>query len=349
MPGPVRRYQISPPKPKAIVSPSTYLMVIMLLDINKSIAVVVTNHNYQQYLPDALSSIKGQILKPDEVIVVDDKSDQDCKQVVKDYGYKYLQTNFGDPIKAREAGFNKTTSELVCFLDADDKLHTSYLASAIIELHKSGADIAFSDIQHFGDDNKLTVFRSDIPSKRLWQVNFLHVGCVVSRLAINMSDAFHGYPNKTDYHEDWMFWRKIVGYGFEYVKHDVPYEARIHDTNRSAKIQQNGYAAERCIDRVSERTHYHSDKSIRFLKFINSLRSTTDDYIGLRFSSVMTMVEGYDWGRLVGHLDHNIAAVHDKNFDLFDRTLFVGPVLRSYLYRSVALPFDPKTEKIIYV
>jgi glycosyltransferase involved in cell wall biosynthesis len=321
----------------------------MMLNIRPSIAVIVTNHNYHAYLPDALSSIQNQLLKPDEVVVVDDKSNTNCEDIVGKYGFQHIRTNFGKPLQAREYGFNATQSDWVCFLDADDRLPPGYLANAALAITKD-VDIVFSDLQHFGNDNTRTNFPTDVLPKRLWQVNFLHVGCLVSRIAIILSEAFEGHPNKTNYHEDWLFWRKIVGYGFKYTKQESLYEARVHDKNRSAKIRDE-YLAKRYYDDMTEVYHHFENHSVHFLKWLNKTKSINHDYIGIRRIERGRPYDWtYDWTKLAAHLDHNVAAVHDTNYKFFDRTLFVGPVLDSYLYRSAEqIPFDDKTEKIIYV
>lgn len=289
------------------------------------------------------------MLAPDEVVVVDDASTNSCREMVESFGFNYIRTEFEDPLLARKAGFEATKSELVCFLDADDKLPHSYLAHATTTIGE-GADIAFSDLQHFGDRQDVTNIRADIPPKRLWQVNFLHVGCVVKRIAIDLSEAFEGHPSYANYHEDWFFWRKVVGYGFKYAKHKSPYHVRIHDGNRSAKIRSCGYIAERAVRDLEEVWHYHRDKDLNFLKCLNRLAKTSKgEYVCIsKRSSPMDFPE-YDWNRLAMHLDHDVAVVHDGRYEMFDHTLIVGPVFRDYIYTSLELPFDAKTERVVTI
>jgi len=312
----------------------------------------VTNHNYLHYLPNALSSIQAQILKPKDVIVVDDGSCKRCEDLVKQFGYRYLRTEFKNPLYAREAGFKATNSELVCFLDADDRLPPNYLADATSTITQHGVDIAFSDLQYFGHASTLVKFPNDIQPKRLWQTNFLHVGCVVSRIAIELSEPFKDHPDNKDYHEDWLFWRKVVEYGFRYAKNHTPYEARLHNTNRSIKIHERGYLAERRANNLQEFIHQHKDKtSITFLRFLNKIAKTsTGDYVCLKYTPNAMDFPQYDWPKFARHLDSDVAAVHDEQKALFDHTMFVGPVFRDYIYTNpTKLPFHAKTERVINI
>jgi hypothetical protein len=171
-----------------------------------------------------------------------------------------------------------------------------------------------------------------------------------------LSEAFERHPDRDDYHEDRLFWRRIVGYGFKYAKQQVPYEVRVHEKNRSALIRDGGYITERAVDDSfwTEIFHFNQDKEDwKFLHTLNvTAKHTFEDYIciGNANRHHNHPDEDHFWSRLSRHLDHDVAAVHDKRFDLFDCTLFVGPVLRSYIYRSCNnLPFNEKTERIIYV
>jgi len=322
----------------------------MFLQDRKDVAVIVTNHNYLHFLADALSSIRDQILAPTEVVVVDDASDESCEDLVQHYGYQYIKTEYANPLLARRAGFEATKSEYVCFLDADDRLPSSYLAQAILAVN-NGIDIAFSDIQHFGDRDDRIRYREDIPARRLWQVNFLHIGCVVSRIAVELSEAFLGHPNRQNYHEDWLFWRKVVRYGFKYAKHSVPYEVRVHSGNRSASIREGGYIAERAVRDLEEIWHFHTNKnSLDFLKFLNAAaKKSTGDYVCLSKHRSPMEFPTYDWHAMAMHLDHDVAVVHDSKYELFDHTLIVGPVFRDYVYTSLKLPFDAKTERVVII
>src|ERR1700733_11010259 len=89
-----------------------------------TVAVVLPCHNYGHFLPDALESVRGQTRPADTVLVVDDGSTDDTRQVVERHGDEvgYLRIDSGSPSAARNAGVRAIDTDLVVFLDADDRI-----------------------------------------------------------------------------------------------------------------------------------------------------------------------------------------------------------------------------------
>jgi len=86
------------------------------------ISVVVPVFNGAAYIAQAIDSVLGQTLAPDEVIVVDDGSSDSTADIVKRYQPHVLyrrQVNQG-PGAARNLGIRESKGELLAFLDSDD-------------------------------------------------------------------------------------------------------------------------------------------------------------------------------------------------------------------------------------
>lgn len=235
---------------------------MLLIHENSSIpiSVIITNHKYEEYLEEAIISVITQSAQPAEIIVIDDEPENEiAERIVNKYKpyVKYHKVNFKDPLKSREYGFKISSSKYVCFLDADDYLDKSYLQGAtqtLIENPKT--EIVYSDIQYFKDAGigrinlTRTNFSKSIPHKRISQTNFLHVGCVVSKKVIIASNAFNHNATWEKYHEDWMFWRKIIETtNCEYTKQPNFYYARKHGKNRSNTLEKEAnYPTLRGVD-----------------------------------------------------------------------------------------------------
>lgn len=87
------------------------------------VTVIIPCFNYGKYLPDAFESIRQQNYPNIEIIVVDDGSTDDTKEIVEKNGKaKYIyQTNQGLSA-ARNTGIKNSKGEFIIFLDADDIL-----------------------------------------------------------------------------------------------------------------------------------------------------------------------------------------------------------------------------------
>ena len=104
-------------------------------------SVVVNNHNYGRFLRAAIDSALAQTHAHTEVIVVDDGSGDDSREIIREYGSRVtpvLQER-GGQAAAFNAGFARSRGEVVLFLDADDVLLPTAVETAVRELERTTA------------------------------------------------------------------------------------------------------------------------------------------------------------------------------------------------------------------
>ena len=87
-----------------------------------TVAAVVVNHNYARYLPAAVDSVLAQDAPFDEVVVVDDGSTDDSREVLARYRDRVTVVEIANrgQLGACRAGLDATGADYVYFLDADD-------------------------------------------------------------------------------------------------------------------------------------------------------------------------------------------------------------------------------------
>ena len=92
-----------------------------------AISIVINNHNYARFLRDAIESALAQVYRPVEIIVVDDGSTDNSREIIQEYGECLIPIfkNNGGQASALNAGFAVCHGEIVIFLDADDMLMPS--------------------------------------------------------------------------------------------------------------------------------------------------------------------------------------------------------------------------------
>lgn len=100
------------------------------------VTIVINNHNYARFLGEAIDSALAQTYAKVEVVVVDDGSTDESREVIKRYGWRVipiLKENGGQG-SAYNSGFQASHGEAICFLDADDALSPTAmeLASAML-------------------------------------------------------------------------------------------------------------------------------------------------------------------------------------------------------------------------
>lgn len=86
------------------------------------VTILINNYNYGDFVADAIESALNQTYPNIEVIVVDDGSTDNSKEVIMSYGNKIipiLQEN-GGQASAFNSGFAASQGEIICLLDSDD-------------------------------------------------------------------------------------------------------------------------------------------------------------------------------------------------------------------------------------
>jgi len=86
------------------------------------VSIIINNHNYQHFVGQAIDSALCQTYHHIEVIVVDDGSTDNSREAIDSYGKEIVtvfKPNEGQS-STFNAGFARSSGEIICFLDADD-------------------------------------------------------------------------------------------------------------------------------------------------------------------------------------------------------------------------------------
>lgn len=98
------------------------------------VSILINNYNYARFLPQAIDGALSQTYANIEVIVVDDGSTDESREIIAGYGDRVipvLKAN-GGQASAFNAGFARSKGEIICFLDSDD----IFLAEKVATIQK---------------------------------------------------------------------------------------------------------------------------------------------------------------------------------------------------------------------
>jgi glycosyltransferase involved in cell wall biosynthesis len=86
------------------------------------VSIIIDNYNYGRFVADAINSALTQTYRNCEVIVVDDGSQDDSREVIAGFGdrVKAIFKRNGGQASAFNAALAKCSGDVICFLDADD-------------------------------------------------------------------------------------------------------------------------------------------------------------------------------------------------------------------------------------
>lgn len=217
------------------------------------VCVIMPCYNGEKFIGEAIESVLNQTYKNWELIIVDDGSTDNSKEVIKryfnDHRIKYIahKENRGIPA-ARNTGIKASKGEYIAFLDQDDIWLPEKLKEQI-ETFNMGGDqetgLVFSDIMHLiGDEtirpewpskyvpNNLRIKSKEEVLKSLFLQNFIPSISVIVR-----KDCFDRLgllnENITGGADDYDFWLRISGH-FKIIYINKPFvKKRIHENNYS--------------------------------------------------------------------------------------------------------------------
>lgn len=202
------------------------------------VSVIVPNYNYSKYLPQRLESILNQTYQDFEVIILDDCSTDNSKEVIERYRRHpkvsriiYNEVNSGSPFLQWEKGIEMAQGEYIWIaeaddvaaptlieelikpLDADPQIRLSMAMSTIID--SDGKDIYHKmNYEQRIEDGQTLVFdgNSYIVENLLERNNIYNASMLLFRrdAALNNTRREH---LQMRYVGDWLYWIGIISDG----------------------------------------------------------------------------------------------------------------------------------------
>jgi len=133
--------------------------------MSRSISVIIPLHNGAAYIEACLCSVQAQLLRADEILVIDDHSvDDGAARAAVFPGVRVIPAPAAGPAAARQTGISAASGARLAFLDQDDLWAPSHLAelNATLDRHPNCA-FAYARAIPFADGT-LPAFSSNNPT-----------------------------------------------------------------------------------------------------------------------------------------------------------------------------------------
>ena len=222
------------------------------MQTNPLVSVIIPNYNHARYLPERLESVLEQTYQNFEVIILDDCSTDNSRDVIEKYRESphvsqiiYNEVNGGRVFKQWKKGLDLAKGDLLWIAESDDKCERNFLERLVqCFIEHPTLSLAFSKSLLFNDEGKMWTMDTDelnegVYESRTFISRFMSRGCpmlnasscLFSKAAFDRIDDMY-----TDFRcsGDYMFWTLISEQGDVAVVDDRLNYYRKHNVNTTA-------------------------------------------------------------------------------------------------------------------
>jgi glycosyltransferase involved in cell wall biosynthesis len=202
-----------------------------------SVSVILTVHNYQAVVAEALSSLVTQTLGPLSLVIVEDRGPDRSLAVCHDWLATHaprfehvclVQHARNEGLSAsRNTACSLTRSKFIFVLDADNALYPRCIEQCLAHLEAGEAAFAYPIIERFGEDTGLMGIEP-WSRERLLTGNYIDAMALIRKRVLDDVGGYvllHGW-------EDYDLWCRIAERGWYGVRvPNVLARYRVHRTS----------------------------------------------------------------------------------------------------------------------
>ena len=192
------------------------------------VSIIMPAYNAEKYIKEAIQSVICQTCPDWELLVIDDCSEDQTEQLVKEYVAQYSnihyyknERNLG-VAETRNFGVSVAAGEWIAYLDSDDCWHPEKLQRQLETAAKTKAQLLFTG-SAFMDENSKPL-DSYLPApERISYRELLKQNVVSCSSVLLLRELAQAYPmqHASRLHEDFVVWlrilrdKKICAYGVD--------------------------------------------------------------------------------------------------------------------------------------
>lgn len=173
------------------------------------VSVVMPTYNRAKTIERAIFSILNQSYQDFEIIIVDDNSNDNTEEIVKninDNRIKYIKNNINKGAnESRNIGIAEANGEYIAFQDSDDEWMKNKLEVQLKALSETNSDVVASGFFRYEDDGTITTIPEkpicdEEISKQIMFGNFISTQTVLGKKQCFLDEKFDpDFPRMQDW------------------------------------------------------------------------------------------------------------------------------------------------------
>ncbi len=214
----------------------------------KFISICIPTHNRAVYLKEAIQSALNQNYNNYEIVIVDDGSTDNTKEVVENFNSEKIRyifkENSGAP-ETRNRCITEAKGDFILWLDDDDLLVEDLINSYIKLLNNyPDSDVIYGELKSFGESDQHYKYQ-DWYHNNSGMIEFLYIGSPIphpgSMIRKNVYKEIGNYDVSFKRAHDYQFWSRLAmaeKYNCKYLPKLVSHY-RIHESNITGNLSKS--------------------------------------------------------------------------------------------------------------
>lgn len=222
------------------------------------VSIIVPNYNHGRFLEQRLASIFNQTYQDFEVIILDDCSTDNSRDIIEQYRNNskvsvivYNEVNSGSPFKQWYKGIQLAKGEYVWIAESDDTCELRFLETLMMRINKiNNCVLAYCSTNDIDKEGRIISKKEYIERDTLYTgTSFVANKLLLGNCVYNASCAVFKRTSALSISMEWIdsrgagdyyFWLFLSGLGNVCsLYHPLTYR-RIHDSNVTHKADSSG-------------------------------------------------------------------------------------------------------------
>jgi teichuronic acid biosynthesis glycosyltransferase TuaG len=186
---------------------------------DKTVSIITPGYNAARFVADAIESVRRQTYEKWEMLVIDDCSRDETRDVVRAFSRRDSRVKLieqpanGGPARARQAGLDAAGGRYIAFLDSDDCWLPRKLERQLEYMHANEAAISFTQFRRISADGLRSGKLIPIPERLGYRQLLCNTAIATSTVIVDREKT-GPFSMTVTYYDDFVLWLSILRRGF---------------------------------------------------------------------------------------------------------------------------------------